>query len=222
MYLSKVTMVSSTQTAQELAKLQRNGVYASHQLIWKLFADQQERGFLYREEKGATGLPEFYLLSRSKPQTELPIFACRSKRFAPTLTAGQRLSYKLRANPTVCTKDEKGKQQRHDVMMREKYTAKGKSLDAKALKQCMEQAAINWLANETRLAEWGITLDCQPDVECYTRHRVQKKNHQIQFSSVDYQGLLTIADPDKFLSQYARGFGRAKGMGCGLMMIRPA
>lgn len=221
MYLSKVTMVSSTQTATALAKLQHNGAYASHQLIWTLFSSQQAREFLYREEMGSAGLPEFYLLSQSKPETELPIFECRSKTFAPVLKAGQRLAYKLRANPTVCTKDEKGKQRRHDVMMREKYNAKDQQLDTKALKHRMEQAAVSWLANEKRLSEWGMTLDSQPDIECYTQHQVHKKNHQIKFSSVDYQGILTVAEPDRFLSQYIKGFGRAKGMGCGLMMIRP-
>ncbi|MCM2679644.1 type I-E CRISPR-associated protein Cas6/Cse3/CasE [Echinimonas agarilytica] len=87
----------------------------------------------------------------------------------------------------------------------------------------MEQAAISWLANEKRLNEWSITLDCQPDVECYSQHRIHKKSgHHVQFSSVDFQGILTVENPDTFFKKYREGFGRAKAMGCGLMMIRPA
>ncbi len=222
MYLSKVTMKSSPQTAQELAKLQRNGVYASHQLIWQLFTNDAERSFLYREEIGATGMPEFYVLSKTEPQANLPIFSSVTKVFEPKLDKGQRLSFKLRVNPTVCVKGEGGKQRRHDVMMQAKYSVKNELLDAQKLKMHMEQAAIGWLSNEKRLDEWGITLDCQPAIDGYTQHKVKKKRHQIQFSSVDYQGMLTVKDPLKFINQYAKGFGRAKGMGCGLMMIKRA
>ena len=222
MFLSKVTMMSSPQTARELAKLQRNGVYASHQLIWQLFSNDEERSFLYREEKGATGMPEFYVLSKTEPQARLPIFSCVTKVFEPKLEKGQRLSFKLRVNPTVCVKGEDGKQRRHDVMMQAKYNVKDELSDVKSLKMHMEKAAISWLNNEKRLDEWGITLDFQPTIDGYTQHKVQKKRHQIQFSSVDYQGMLTVQDPLKFINQYAKGFGRAKGMGCGLMMIKRA
>lgn len=222
MFLSKVTMMSSPQTARELAKLQRNGVYASHQLIWQLFSNDEERSFLYREEKGATGMPEFYVLSKTEPQARLPIFSCVTKVFEPKLEKGQRLSFKLRVNPTVCVKGEDGKQRRHDVMMQAKYNVKDELSDTQSLKMHMEQAAISWLSNEKRLDEWGITLDFQPAIDGYTQHKVQKKRHQIQFSSVDYQGMLTVQDPLKFINQYAKGFGRAKGMGCGLMMIKRA
>lgn len=222
MYLSKVTMVSSQQTAQELAKLQRNGVYASHQLIWQLFSNHTERSFLYREEMGKTGIPEFYVLSKTEPQATLPIFSCVTKLFEPKLEQGQRLSFKLRVNPTVCSKGEDGKQLRHDVMMQVKYDARDEGLDAQTLKMRMERAAVNWLNNEKRLNEWGISFDSQPAIENYTQHKVYKKRHQIQFSSVDYQGMLTVQDPLKFIHQCSTGFGRAKGMGCGLMMIKRA
>jgi CRISPR system Cascade subunit CasE len=115
-----------------------------------------------------------------------------------------------------------GKQRRHDVMMQAKYNVKDELSDVKSLKMHMEKAAISWLNNEKRLDEWGITLDFQPTIDGYTQHKVQKKRHQIQFSSVDYQGMLTVQDPLKFINQYAKGFGRAKGMGCGLMMIKRA
>tara|TARA_B100000902_G_scaffold194725_1_gene186031 strand:- start:83 stop:751 length:669 start_codon:yes stop_codon:yes gene_type:complete len=222
MYLSKVTMISSPQTAHELAKLQRNGVYASHQLIWQLFSSDTKRSFLYREEMGATGMPEFYVLSKTEPQVISPIFSCVTKVFEPKLDKGQQLSFKLRVNPTVCVKGEDGKQRRHDVMMQAKYNVKDELSDAQSLKMHMEQAAISWLNNEKRLDEWGITLDFQPAIDGYTQHKVQKKRHQIQFSSVDYQGMLTVQYPQKFINQYAKGFGRAKGMGCGLMMIKRA
>ena len=42
------------------------------------------------------------------------------------------------------------------------------------------------------------------------------------FSTLEFEGLLTVSDPDAFLSGIARGFGATKAYGCGLMLIRRA
>ena len=45
---------------------------------------------------------------------------------------------------------------------------------------------------------------------------------QPQFGILDLTGRIEIADPAVFLALLARGFGRAKAFGCGLMLIRRA
>jgi len=223
MYLSKVTLLKSAHTASELAKFGSNGVYTSHQMLWKLFTDEDERNFLFREEMGPGGLPHYFVLSHAAPQKVPTLFDVRSKEFRPKLTAGQRLAFKLRVNPTVCITDKAGKSKRHDVLMHAKSLTKEKATQsAPEIKVAMEQAAQAWIADERRLANWGIQLDFLPEVERYTQHRSQKKSgRQIQFSSVDFQGCLTVDDPELFIKQYEAGFGRAKALGCGLMLIRP-
>ena len=42
----------------------------------------------------------------------------------------------------------------------------------------------------------------------------------MSFSTLDFEGLLTVSDPGTFLSSIVRGFGAAKAYGCGLMLIR--
>jgi CRISPR system Cascade subunit CasE len=42
------------------------------------------------------------------------------------------------------------------------------------------------------------------------------------FSTLTFQGVLTVEDPAQFLAAVLRGFGAAKGFGCGLMLIRRA
>ena len=42
----------------------------------------------------------------------------------------------------------------------------------------------------------------------------------ICFSTLDFSGLLTVADPEKFLSTLYGGIGPAKGFGCGLLLIK--
>lgn len=220
MYLSKITLQPSAQTAVELAKLNSNGAYASHQLLWRLFTEEQERNFIFRQEIGLNGMPLFYVLSRTQP-ANTPLFQVSSKAFAPKLRAGQRLAFKLRANPTICV-TENGKQKRHDVLMHTKRQYKGEQLGSKELEFLTFEAAQQWLMDEKRLSTWGVQLDAVPEVQAYIQHKTQKgKKRTIQFSSVDFEGLLTIENPERFLQQYAQGFGRAKSFGCGLMLIRP-
>lgn len=223
MYLSRVTLSPSRDMAAVLLNLDQNSAYSSHQLLWQLFKAEKERQFIFRQEIAPGGLPVFFVLSRVKPDSHNSIFQVQTKAFEPRLSAGQRLAFKLRVNPTVCITDKGGRSKRHDVLMHAKRQHRHQNLTGDDVKHYMDQAAHEWISNEKRLGSWGINLDSLPDIGAYTQHRSKKKkDQQIQFSSVDFQGVLTVADPAVFLSQYTRGFGRAKALGCGLMLIRPA
>lgn len=222
MFLSKVTLQNTTQASLEIAKLANNGVYSSHQLLWTLFKDAERREFLFREEMGAGGKPEYFVLSTRRPETDGRVLSVQSKPFQPKLVSGQRLGYKLRVNPTVCITDSEGKSKRHDVLMHAKKQLSNAATTPEALSLIMQQAAHGWIADERRLKSWGVQLDALPELMSYTQHRSKKRTgQQVQFSSVDFQGVLTVKEPDVFLSQYVKGFGRAKALGCGLMLIRP-
>ncbi len=221
MYLSKVTLAPSRNMAHILLNLKDNDVYSAHQLLWKLFTKANERCFLFREEISPEGLPLFFVLSTDKPSVMPDTFQVQTKAFEPQLTQGQPLGFKLRVNPTVCITNNERKQKRHDVLMHAKKQTMLQGLATKDIKQVMEQAAFKWINNEKRLNEWGVCFDDSLNIESYTQHQSRKKgNHTIQFSSVDFQGQLTINDPVRFLTHYKKGFGRSKSFGCGLMLIR--
>ncbi|OTA16875.1 type I-E CRISPR-associated protein Cas6/Cse3/CasE [Xenorhabdus vietnamensis] len=222
MYLSKVTLRPSVYHIQALSRQTKNDVYSSHQLLWQLFTEQQERNFLFREEINLNGRPEFFVLSTTTPMVNSPRFQIQTKPFAPQLHNGQKLAFKLRMNPTVCLTDKDSrKQQRHDVLMHAKRQAQDSDISADEIESLMIQAAQTWIQDEKRLANWGIRFDFTPDIERYTQHRSFKTSGQkVAFSSVDYQGVLTLSDSELFLEQYCKGFGRAKSFGCGLMLIR--
>ncbi|WP_226982094.1 type I-E CRISPR-associated protein Cas6/Cse3/CasE [Vibrio harveyi] len=219
MYLSKITLAPSATLAEHLLMLQRNDAYAAHQLLWQLFHGESERQFIYRQEFQSNGLPIFWVLSLVAPEATHPQWLVQTKPFMPKLQKGQRLVFKLRANPTTWNNTTK---KRHDVMMHAKYQAKERGIDNVQLAHHMQQAAQQWLCAPHRLMQWGISLETAPDIESYTQHHSVKKSakNPIRFSSVDYQGILTIQEPEVFLAQYARGFGRSKSLGCGLMLIR--
>jgi|UniRef100_A6W167 CRISPR system Cascade subunit CasE len=222
MYLSKVSFQASQQARQLLLGFGGKGVYSTHQMLWQLFTEEDERSFLFREEQSADGSKAFFVLSSVKPESDESTFNVKTKTFMPKLQSGQRLGFTLRANPTVCTTDEKGKSKRHDVMMHAKKAAKESGVsDSEEIRLIMEQAAQEWIANPKRLENWGFTLDFLPEVQTYMQHRSDKnREDKIRFSSVDYQGVLTVQDPEKFLEQLEKGFGRAKSLGCGLMLIK--
>ncbi len=220
MFLSKVQLLPSIEAGAELVKLSQNGVYAAHQLLWQLFPNEQEREFLYREEQDDFGQPQFFVLSKKQPVVT-PLFSIQSKAFNPILQTGSRLAFKLRVNPTICVTSNEGKSQRHDVLMHAKRQNKQSIANGEDLKSLMDQAAIQWFSDEKRLQQWGVELDSLPIIVAYNQHQSKKRSGQkVQFSSVDYEGMLTVKDPEIFLQQYQKGFGRAKALGCGLMLIR--
>ncbi|WFQ79364.1 type I-E CRISPR-associated protein Cas6/Cse3/CasE [Xenorhabdus sp. SF857] len=222
MYLSKVTLHPFAYPIQAPSRKQtKNDVYASHQLLWQLFTGQEARNFLFRQEMSLSGKPEFLVLSTTTPIANSPRFQIQTRSFAPQLHNGQKLAFKLRTNPTVCLTDKNsGKQLRHDVLMHAKRQARHSGCSGD-IESVMMQAAQTWIQDERRLANWGIRFDFPPDIERYTQHRSFKASGQkVVFSSVDFQGVLTLSDSELFLEQYQKGFGRAKSFGCGLMLIR--
>lgn len=224
MYLSKITTLSSGHAAQSLLRRGVNGSYASHQRLWTLFSREPARNFLFREEQGPLGLPHYWVLSENLPRDEERMYSIQSKPFQPRLQAGEHLAFSLRANPTISVKALAGKSKKHDVLMHAKKIARQAGVtDAGQIQACMDEAAHAWLADETRLAQWGIALACAPQVEAYSQHEsVKSRGQKIAYSSVDYQGLLRVESPERFLQQLFCGFGRAKAFGCGLMLIRRA
>jgi len=49
---------------------------------------------------------------------------------------------------------------------------------------------------------------------------VRHKGRSIEFSAVDYQGAATVIDSAKLAVALRLGVGRAKGFGCGLLLIK--
>ncbi|MBQ0213335.1 type I-E CRISPR-associated protein Cas6/Cse3/CasE [Proteus vulgaris] len=223
MYLSRITIGGSSDYLHSLLTNKQQAGYTIHQLLWQLFTEEKERSFLYRIEIEKNGTPIFYILSSVTPAIKHAFFKIETKPFLPKLAPKMKLAFSLRANPTVCITDKEGKQHRHDVLMHAKKQAQlnGNYSSHDDIQHLMQQAALNWITSESRLNKWGISLTQLPDIKAYTPERIKKPSGKIMaFSSVDYQGVLTIEDPHLFWQQYQQGFGRAKAFGCGLMLIR--
>ena len=156
--------------------------YGQHKLLWKLFdlprtSSSKQTPFLFRSEL-SDGLPLFYVLSRVAPRDASGKWRIDPREYRPDLRAGDRLTFKLRANPVSLAKkdrepseaefwrknreksglsveDATRKRIRHDVVMDAKHRMGWKNLlpeERPALANVAYEAGSRWLGEkEARL-----------------------------------------------------------------------
>lgn len=206
-------------------------VNATHRLVWTMFADQPDRrrDFLWRDETPRSGRlgRVFYVLSARPPADRLGIFDIETKPFEPALAAGDRLRFRLRANPVF--NDPKPGQRR------------GKRVDpvARALAKVPEEeraaqrytvtveAGHRWLTAQGERAGFALVTDAATGLPRVAVDgadwRVVPRGRgrgPMSFGILDFEGEIELRDPAMFHETLARGFGKAKAFGCGLMLIR--
>ncbi len=238
---------------RDIAALGGGDEYRLHKLIWDIFSDgpERKRDFLYRYET-INGLPTFYTVSGREPNCVSSLWDINVKEYAPRLSQGERLSFKLRANPVQPAKQERtaseieewlrsrevrGFKQKeptkkrisHDVVMEEKnrigfkYLPKDQRPHTATL---IQKAGMAWLkAKEKECGFFAKDDEEHPLVRAdgYQQLRLFKRRGQkpIRFSTLDFNGVLTVTDPELFITKALfNGIGPAKAFGCGLMMVR--
>ncbi len=207
----------------------KENLNARHKLIWSLFSDNENRtrDFLWREDKYG----EFFTLSTRQPQDKNNMFNIESKPFEPNLAAGDSLIFSLRANPVVSRRgasEGKRRGKRIDVVMdrlkpcKQHDPDRGDPGERRFVRdKLIVEAGQGWLKQQ------GVRYGFHPDlvrVDGYHQHILPRKGGKRpgNISTLDFEGRLTVTDPDKFLARLTTGFGSAKAFGCGLMMIRRA
>lgn len=221
MYFSMIKLQKGLSTHDITTLTQHNG-YQVHQLVWQLFADhtERQRDFIYRHE-ASNGSPIFYTVSERQPAGDSKIWNIHTKEYKPKLRAGQLLGFTVCANPIRAKREDNGQQKRHDVIMEEKLKLKkeGKDFD---IPDIVQKNGLQWL--EERADSHGFSVASNNvRVDGYRQHKFFKKkgNNAISLSTVDFNGILTVNDPDVFINKCLfKGIGSAKGFGCGLMMVR--
>lgn len=292
MFFSQVRIRPNIQHSPQLHCLIQGNTYGIHQLLWDLFPGQKERSFLFREEiareqlgvkSGVRGEPIFYLVSQEQPVDNNPLLAIKSKIYAPKLQTGDRLAFKLRANPVVARKSAGKKNSvRHDVVMDSQrslllelssilgLSGIGKKSELKknvfqairssgkqqvkdrlhdeinknerfknrlsqeldlnklldlALKSNVDKTLEVWLANKGKNNGFELVRDekrgrLKFQAESYRWHNLPKKGKTAGFSSIDFDGVLKVTEPELFRKTLFNGIGPSKSFGCGLMLVR--
>lgn len=218
MFLSRLTLSRDPQVdalAQLLNPVEEGRrLDAHHRLIWTAFAGdpQARRDFLWRDE----GAGRFLVLSARAPAPTGLFDPPQVKPFAPDLRSGDRLAFVLRANATRTVTD--GARKRHrDVVMAALHPVP-KAERAARRDSVAQEAGRRWLEAQ------GTRAGFRPVQTDVTGYRVLEPPGQgrrrPRFGVIDLEGVIEVTDPDAFMVRLARGFGRAKAFGCGLMLIR--
>lgn len=225
MYFSRITFnpwVNHQQLAQTLCQ----DTYREHQALWQLFDSDPDasRDFLYRQVI-ENGRIKYYVVSERIPIDKTGMWLIAPpKPYAPQLNVGQRLFFTLRANPVITVSSPDGKKQRHDVVMHEKKRIGFDQLpaaDKPSFQHLVQSACTEWL--EKRAERNGFTIEAgQVAVEAYRQHKSfsKRQNRSVRYSSVDYQGILKVIDPELFTQTLFKGVGKAKAFGCGLLLVK--
>jgi CRISPR system Cascade subunit CasE len=223
MFLSKLILDTRNRRARsDLAR-----PYEMHRTLMNSYpyARVENRcDLLFRVEPSKTGPPVVLVQTRDDPAdwSRLPdgylLEPAACKRFDLAVSAGQRLRFRLRGNPTkrVASKNER----------------LGGVMTGKRVGLVAESEQIRWLLRKAEPSgfripgEWVDAPDQLPnfrvDVIPEGRDRNDKPGHSGEFLAVRFEGVLTVTDPQKFHTAVAEGIGSAKAFGFGLLSIAPA
>lgn len=225
MYFSRITF-NPWVNYQQLAQTLCQDTYREHQALWQLFDTDPDasRDFLYRQVI-ENGRIKYYVLSERVPVDKSGMWLIDPpKPYAPRLSEGQRLFFSLRANPVITVSSSDGKKQRHDVVMHEKNRIGFDRLPANEkplLQHLIQSSCIQWL--QARAESNGFEVEQgQVNVDAYQQHEsfAKQQKRPVRYSTVDFQGVLVVADPEKFKMVLSNGIGKSKAFGCGLLLIR--
>lgn len=214
MYLSQLILnPRSRQVRSEVSQ-----PYEMHRTLLKAFPDQAQGGpgrVLFRlESQDSPAQARLKLLVQSDREPdwrcliEKPDYLAQSpdfKQFEPAFQPGQRLHFRLRANPTV----------------KRMFPGVDKS---KRIGLYKEEEQRDWLARkgeEGGFALLGVTVIAEGKVGGKI-YRSEEESHSLNLLAVRFEGLLQVTDPAKFLEMVQQGIGSGKGLGFGLLSLARA
>jgi CRISPR system Cascade subunit CasE len=234
MFLSKLVLnARDRQARRDLAE-----PYEMHRTLWRAFPEREPGRVLFRVEGERPGVrpvvlvqsdspPDWGRVREVAPQYFLapPLF----KEVEPSFTTGQRLRFRLRANPTKKVATFSQAERLGGSSDRD-----GHSKNGRRLALLTEEEQVAWLLHKgdqagfripggwvtgtegRRVANFRVEVIREGLVRC------GKEGHSAgRFYSVRFEGLLEVTDPEKLRSAVADGIGTAKGFGFGLLSLAP-
>lgn len=202
MYLSKV----------KLDWKQAKNPYEQHRALWKLFPDRPDktRGFLYRVEQITKGQSAAVIMqSGEKPQQSEEVDLQALRELSLNLQQGQRLRFRLRANPIKTIKDKsKG------TVTNSKNKTYTKTVRVPLIREEQQQA---WIERKFDGAAEIETVIIQQELPLNFRKFKEKRSGKIQ--PVLFDGIVTVQNPEAFTNLLEQGIGPAKSFGCGMLSL---
>jgi CRISPR system Cascade subunit CasE len=206
MYLSRLILTPRSRRVRS----EVSHVYELHRSLMRAFPAADAGGpgrVLFRVDSPAAGGLVLLAQSEQPPDwswlAEVPGYLAPGagdnpavKPYQPSLSAGQRLAFRLRANPTVKREGKRYGLNRED-----------------------EQRA--WLARKAVEGGFGVlTANVVAEGNAAGHiHRPDGESHALQLLAVRFDGLLQVQNPLRFVETLRQGIGSGKGLGFGLLSI---
>jgi CRISPR system Cascade subunit CasE len=210
MWISRITL--NRERFSKLTIQSINDLYDEHKLIWQFFVDQQSgtRPFLFRRVDQTT----FIMVSKVSPINQSNgLWVLESKKYDPVLQIGKQLRFTLRVNPVVTHLNCKKK---HDVKMDLLFQKRKLGVVRETAQELLQTSVTNWLTKRQSIHGFEV-IEELINVDEYLQHRI--KPIKIPISTCNISGKLVVTNPDTFKNLLFSGIGKAKGFGCGLMLI---
>ncbi len=195
-----------------------------HHLIWSLFADRKnrQRDFLWT----TTGPGAFTTLSARPPDDRHNLFRIESSGpFVPAIAAGDRLSFRLHANPVVSQPRERKPHRmcKHDVVTNA-LRAHPEAERHRLFDETVRTRGFSWLQAQARAKGFAVETG-EVRIHSYRRHEIKRPGRRTdnpRYATLDFEGVLTVTSRSTLLRAIAAGFGSSRTWGCGLMLVEPA
>ena len=195
-------------------------LFAGHHLMWSLFAakgsEDASRDFLWREENENA----YVVLSKRRPDGKHFLFERQQcKPFEPVLAAGDKLHFVLRANPV--TPGIVGRSKNGDLVYQRKHSVTAPCEGEAPTRASAQNRSLQWLDRHAQRNGFSL-LPGMVDASSAEPTQILRPSARapIRFVIVDFEGMLQVEDPERFVWALGKGFGAMKSFGCGLMLVR--
>ena len=224
-YFSKIRLLRENLSDRKFMTLIKGG-YNLHKSLWSLFPNSekdQKRDFIYYvidKER----IPAFYVVSKRVPEDPEEIWDISTKPYSPKLKAGMKFGFSIRANPRVTKRNASSgvkNSPKHDIFMDAKKNYKqnnnGATPKGTDWQNLIQETGLEWLVRQGKRLGFSLQAGF---VNSYQRETFKSKGRNIQFGYADFEGILSVQNPEDLQSALFEGVGSSKAFGCGLLLIR--
>lgn len=178
-----------------------------------------DSGFLFRIDPGPAGRAVILVQSAAKPNWDYAFQNARFllaapaevKVYEPGFGAGQRLRFRLAANPT--RKLSQHSRERDGKLVAEKWIGKRVPVPADQLH--------GWLVRQAAAGGFSFDNESTTVQAGYIFVSKTRDGKGQRLRSARYEGILAVTDPDKFHNTLVSGLGPGKAFGFGLLSVAP-
>jgi CRISPR system Cascade subunit CasE len=215
-------------TRQRLLSPDGDYGYALHALLTAAFGEKAPKPFRYMGERQgllaytdrrAETLRENAALATPEVARALGLDSLATRQFPTTWHVGQRLAFEVRVRPVVRTKD--GRE-------RDVFLHAAESTEPRRVPQ-REEVYAEWLGQQ--LSTTGAAKLVHSGLDAFRLTRVvrrvpvtgtgKRRAQTITGPDALFKGELTVTDSEAFARLMARGVGRHRAFGFGMLLLKP-